>query len=143
MLCDPAGLVKSPKTPETQKYEKITKKIQNPPPRVGPQKYEKNTEKIQEWSFLGQFCIFSVFFSYFWGPTLGGGFCIFFVIFSYFWVSGVFGLFTRPAGSQDMLPPSACRTNRASARHSVPCRSLCTFSLCRYIPLVPAPMGHT
>ena len=98
--CDPAGLVQITKTPESRKYEKITKKMQNPPSRVGARKYEKNTEKIQKWPKNHHFCVFSVFFSYFRVPTREGGFCIFFVIFSYFRDSGVFVICTRPAGSQ-------------------------------------------
>ena len=85
---------------EGRKYEKVTKKIQNPPPRVGPRKYEKIAEKIQKWLFPGHFCIFSVIFSYFQGPTRGGGFCIFFVIFSYFRPWGVFVPCTSPTESQ-------------------------------------------
>ena len=42
--CDPAGLVQITQNPESQKYEKITKKIQNPPSRDGARKYEKITE---------------------------------------------------------------------------------------------------
>ena len=80
----------------TKNYEKI----QNLPPQVAPRKYEKNTEKTQERQFNCPFCIFSVTFSYFRGATWGRGFCIFFfVIFSYFRESGVFGLWTTPAGS--------------------------------------------
>ena len=60
---DPAGLVESPKSPETRKSETITKEAQNPPPRVGPQKSEKNTEKIQKMSLLGRFRVFLYFFS--------------------------------------------------------------------------------
>ena len=43
---DPAGVVQRPKTPESRKYEEITKDMQNPPPRVGPRKYEnkRNTK---------------------------------------------------------------------------------------------------
>ena len=78
-------------SPEIRK--KNTKKSRNPRPRVGPRKYEKkkkkNTEKIQKRSFSGHFRIFSVFFSYFWGPTRGGGFRDFSVFFSYFRAWGV------------------------------------------------------
>ena len=101
--CDPAGQLQSPKTPESRKYEK---KIQNPPPRVGPpkiqKKYRKNTKTAQKRQVLGRFCIFSVFFPYVRGADPGGGFCIF----SYFRHSGVFGLCSRPAGSQ--LSPLHC-----------------------------------
>ena len=47
--CDPTGLVQITKTPESRKYEKITKKMQDPPPRIEARKYKKNTEKIQKW----------------------------------------------------------------------------------------------
>ena len=53
---------KETKTPEPRKYEKNTKKIQNPPPRVGPQKNEKNTEKIRKWAENDHFRIFSLYF---------------------------------------------------------------------------------
>ena len=46
-LCDPAGVVQSPKTPESRKYEKIMKKIPNPQPHVAPRKYENITEKYK------------------------------------------------------------------------------------------------
>ena len=82
---DPAGVVQSPKTPESRKYEKNTKKNTNPRPQVAPRKYEKMTEKkIQKKAEK---------------LTWGRGFCIFFVIFSYFRDSGVFGLCTTPARS--------------------------------------------
>ena len=88
-----------PLNPENPKKLRKKKKKRNPPPRVGPRKYEKNTEKIQKSPKNNHFCIFSVFFSYFRGPTRGGGFRIFFfVIFSYFRDSGVSGICTRPAG---------------------------------------------
>ena len=87
---DPAGVVQSPKTPESRKYEKIT-------PRVGPRKtYRKNTKLAQSYRFFLYFL--GIFFSYFRGPTRGGGFCIFSVIFSYFRESGVFGLCTKVSG---------------------------------------------
>ena len=103
--CDSVGLVQGTKTPQGRKYEKITKKIQNPPPRVGSRKYEKITEKIQKCPGNDHFCIFSVIFSYFRGPTRGGGFWIFFVIFSYFRPWGVFVPCTSPTESQ---PFSCC-----------------------------------
>ena len=106
---DPACLVKSPKlnplNPENTK--KLRKKIQNPPPRVGLQKYEKNTEKIRKWSFSGHFCIFLVFFAFFWGPTLGGGFSIFCVILSYFRGSGGLTLGSLP-GKRDRNASPGC-----------------------------------
>ena len=77
-ICDPAGLVQITKTPESRKYEKITKKnTKSPFPGWGPKRCKKNIEKIQKWRFLGQFCIFSVFCSSFRAPTREGGFCIF------------------------------------------------------------------
>ena len=98
--CDPAGLVHITKTPESRKYEKILKKIQNPPSRVGAREYEKITKKIQKWPQNHHFCIFSVFFFVFSGPNPGRGVLYFCVIFSYFRDSGVFVICTRPAGSQ-------------------------------------------
>ena len=52
---DAAGLVQITKTPESQKYEKITKKMQNPPSRAGARKYEKNTEKKTKMVIFGPF----------------------------------------------------------------------------------------
>ena len=80
--CNSVGLVQGTKTPQGRKYEKNTKKLQNPPPWVGPRKYEKITEKIQKW------------------PTQGGGFCNFFVFFSYFRPWGVFVPCTSPTELQ-------------------------------------------
>ena len=57
---DPAGLVKIPKTPETQKYEKITKKS-NPPPMVGGPKIQKNTKKYKNCHSWATFVFFRVF----------------------------------------------------------------------------------
>ena len=84
---DPAGLVKSPKTLETQKkkYEKIREKDTNPPPRVGSQKYRKNTEKIQKLSFLYfHFVFFRYFFRILGTPPWVGSLYLFLVILSYF-----------------------------------------------------------
>ena len=64
------------KNPSSRKYEKNTKKLQNPPFRVGPEKNRKNTKKLQKRSENGHFHNFSGFFLYFWGPTRNGGFCL-------------------------------------------------------------------
>ena len=53
---DPAGVVQSPKTPESRKYEKITKKNTNPRPQVAPRKHEK---KLPFLYFFGNFFVFS------------------------------------------------------------------------------------
>ena len=86
---DPAGVVQSPKNPESRKD---AKKIQNPRPQVAPRKYEKITEKIQRRQFFGPFFgIFSVIFSYFRGGDLGSGILYFFLVSSsYFQDSGFF-----------------------------------------------------
>ena len=63
--------------------KKLRKKIQNPPPRVGPRKYEKNTEKIRKWWAI--FVFFRYFFRIFEGqPGVGDFVFFFFVFFSYF-----------------------------------------------------------
>ena len=41
--------------------------------------------------------------------------------------------------SEGMLPPGACRSSRASAKHIVSCRGLCVSSLRSQIPLALAP----
>ena len=73
--CVLAELRQSPKTPESQKYEKITKKnTKSPTPGLGPE----NTKKLRKKYKIGQFWAIFVFFFYFRGPTRGGRFCIFF-----------------------------------------------------------------
>ena len=88
-------LVKSPEPPEPRKYEKITNKNTKSPTQARARKIRKNTEKIRKWPenvfFSYFFRIFFVFFSYFWGPTLGGGSCIFSEFFRVFGVQGVLG----------------------------------------------------
>ena len=42
------------KNPESRKYEKMTGKMQNPPPRVGPRKYEKMTQKYSMPNMTGR-----------------------------------------------------------------------------------------
>ena len=97
-LAIPSGSYRAQKPPQGRKYEKITKKYKIPHPG-GPRKYEKITEKIQKCPFHDHFCIFSVIFSYFRGPTRGGGFCIFFRnFFSYFRPWGGFCALYEPDG---------------------------------------------
>ena len=70
---DPACLVKTQQPPEPRKYEKITKRIQNPPPRVGPQKIRnKYTKKYENGNFQAIFVIFRYFFVCL-GPDPGWG----------------------------------------------------------------------
>ena len=97
--------------------KKIRKSYEIPHPGWGPENTKKSTEKIRKRSFLGHFRIFSVFFSYFRGPTRGGGFRNFFVFFSYFRAWGAFGVYTRNAESQiqgeflqfsSLLPWTSC-----------------------------------
>ena len=87
MCCDPAGLVKSPKTPETPKYEKITKKNTKPPTQGGApkirKKYRKNTQKWPK--FWANFVFFRYFFFVFLGPHLGWGVLFFFRNFFVLW----------------------------------------------------------
>ena len=89
----------NPSSPEIRKkIRKKSEKLRNPPPRVGPRKYEKNTEKIQKRVILGHVCTFSVFFSYFRGPTRGGDS----VIFSYFFrISGLEGFLSSIPGTRN------------------------------------------
>ena len=85
--CDPVGLLQSPKTPESRKYEKIRN------PQI--QKIPKNAETAQKRASLGAFlCIFSVLFSSFRNPW-GWGFRVFFRIF------GILGFLGSAAGPQD------------------------------------------
>ena len=95
--CDPAGLLQSPKTPEPRKYEKNTK---SPTPGRPPENTEKIPEKYKNGPKTAIFRPFFVFLRYFFvfsggRPGVGD-----FVFFSYFRDSGVFGLCSRPAGSQ-------------------------------------------
>ena len=103
LFYDPTGLVKSPKAPETQKYEKITKKIQNSPPRLGSQKYEqKKPQKYKSGPKMTIFFFFGIFFSYFWGPIWVGGFGGFF---SYFFrILGFQGFLGSLPGPRDRNP---------------------------------------
>ena len=65
--------------------QKIRKKLQNPPFRVGPQKYRKNTEKLRKWPFSDRFCDFLVFFVLSGlSPEGGRGDCVNFPYFLYF-----------------------------------------------------------
>ena len=101
---DPAGVVQSPKTPESRKYEKITKKIQNPRPQVAPRKYEKITEKIRKRQFFGHFCIFSVIFFVFSGGDLGSGILYFFRTFFVFLGFRGFLALYHPRGIVNLRP---------------------------------------
>ena len=97
----PSGSYRAQKPPKAGNTKNIRKKLQSPPPWVGPRKYEKITEKIQNGHFRAIFVFFSVISSYFRGPTQGGGFCNFFVFFSYFRPWGVFVPCTSPTELQD------------------------------------------
>ena len=89
----------NPSNPEIRKKKKKTKKLQNPPFRVGPQKYRKNTEKLRKWPFSDRFRNFLVFFFCIFGAHPGMGD---FVIFSYFRVTGVFVFCSTPGKSQPL-----------------------------------------
>ena len=81
-----------------------TKKIQNPPSRVGARKRKKLPEKYKTCPKITIFVFFRYFFRIF-GPRPGkGDFVFFVVIFSYFRDSGVFVICARPAGSQSKWP---------------------------------------
>ena len=83
--CGPTTEPQKPHNPEKKQT-----KIQNPPPRIGPLKYEK--KKITKCHF----CLFFVFS----GAHPGWGILYFFV----FRDSGVFGVCSRPEGSQAKTP---------------------------------------
>ena len=104
------------KTPQARKHEKITKKLQNAPRRVGPQNIWEKHRKIRKWPFR----IFSAIFFVFSGPHPGWGislffFSYFFRIFSYFScllyfsvfvsysfrISGLEGFFSSIPGSRN------------------------------------------
>ena len=67
-----------------------------PPTRVWPWKYEKITEKKQKYHFRAIFVFLSVIFSYFQGPTRGGGFWKFFELFFAFPALGGFCVLYEP-----------------------------------------------
>ena len=104
LACDPAGLVKSPKTPETPKklrknYEKHTKP---PTPGRAPKirkKYRKNTE-------VGHFCIFSVFFRIFGAPPGVGGFVFFSQFLRILGFQGFLGSLPGPRDRNSWLCPT-------------------------------------
>ena len=75
--CDPAGLLQSPKTPESRKYEK--RKSHNPTqgglaPENPKEMRQKRAKKWNCWPVFVPF--FGIFLLDFRGPTLDGGFCI-------------------------------------------------------------------
>ena len=74
----PRGSYRVQKPHQAWKYAKHMKTLQNAPLQVGPRntKHRKNTEMVIIGPYVRNF---SVFFSYFGGPTLGGV-----VIFSFF-----------------------------------------------------------
>ena len=85
--------------PQNPENTKNMMKLLNPPPRIGP---ENMKETNMTWSFLGHACIFSGFFLFrIFGGQSGVGDFVVFSYFSYFRDSGVFGLFSRPAKSQE------------------------------------------
>ena len=92
----PAKKVSDRKPPKPEN----TKKIQNPPPQLGPRKYRKNTEKIGKRPENDNFWAVFIFFRYFFRISGGQPGVGDFVFFSYFRGLGVFGLCSRPAGSQ-------------------------------------------
>ena len=99
---------KNPPRPEIRKeYEK---KKQNPPPWLGQENTKKLPKKIQKWPENDHFCIFSVIFSYFPGPTQGGGFCNFFVVF-------------RISGHGGFLCPVRARRNCNRRLSFIQCRA--------------------
>ena len=73
------------------------KKYEIPHLGSGPEKNKQNTEKIRKWSENDRFRSFSVFFSYFRGPTRtrGGGFR------KFYRVSGLKGFFGSIPGSRN------------------------------------------
>ena len=75
--------------------KKIRKNYKSPISGLAP-KIRKKYQKLQKWSFSGQFCNFSVFFSHFWSQTGNG----WFVIFSYFQAWGVFVFCSTPGRLQ-------------------------------------------
>ena len=58
-IYDPAGVVQSPKTPESRKYEKITrKKYKIPDPRSPPENTKKLPKKYKKGNFSAIFVFF-------------------------------------------------------------------------------------
>ena len=78
--------------------KKIRKNDEIPHPGSGPENTKKNTEKIQKRPKNHRFSIFSAFFSYFRGPTRGGGFRHFFVFFR---ISGLEGFLSSIPGTRN------------------------------------------
>ena len=107
--CGPATEPENPQTP------KIRKKYQIPHPGLTPGNTEKIPKKYKNGPKIAVFGPFSYFFRYF--------FCIFggqpgvgdFVFFSYFRGLGVFGLCSRPAGSQPQCPQTSIALSKSSS----------------------------
>ena len=75
--------LKNPSSPEIRK--KIRRKSHEiPHPGSGPENTKKIQKKYENGPKMTVFVFFLYFFSYFRGPTRGGGFRDFFVFFSYF-----------------------------------------------------------
>ena len=107
-----------PLNPEnTKKYEKNTK---SPTPGWPPKIRKNYQKKIRKRPKNYHFCIFSVIFSYFWGPLWGWGILYFFsVIFSYF--RGIQGFSASVPPPQDRNSRATChqisRRMSASGNH--------------------------
>ena len=103
-----------------------TKKIQNPPPRVGPRKYGKNTEKIRKRPKTAIFGPFLYFFRYFFrisGGQPGVGDFVFFRIF------GLWGFSGSVAGPQDRKGGWQLPQNNRSAGRRLFRKGVVRFSL--------------
>ena len=75
---DPVGLVQGTKTPKEGNTKKNTKKLQIPPPRVGPRKYGKKNPNTEMVIFVPFFIFSGVIFFVLSRPNPGWGICNFF-----------------------------------------------------------------
>ena len=98
LLAIPSGSYRAQKPPKARNTKKLRENHKIPHPGLIP-KNTKKSNMAPSWPF----CIFSVTFSYFRGPTQGGGFCIFFVIFR---ISGLGGFLcpVRARRNHNSLP---------------------------------------
>ena len=94
--CGPATEPENPQSP------KIRKKYEIPHPGLAPENTEKIPKKYENGPENGNFWAVFVFFRYFFRISGGQPGVGDLVVFSYFRGLGVFGLCSRPAGSQSM-----------------------------------------
>ena len=113
----PCGPGTDHKTPESRKYEKITRKNTKFPALDWTPKKQKNDRKNTK---MPKFFFCSVMFSDFRGPIRDGGFGIFFALFfRFFGIQGFLWSSTRPAGLQLMRRKPIQKKHPPQQKHNL------------------------